>query len=348
MRQITNHGRMRKFAAAFAEASRSEYDRTVAFQPMPAQLLILADRLFDRPDQPAWKRLTPRFRTLAGLEAACLSRESQTRIIGLARRQMAEFGQRYSFSSERVAILPPTIAPATRRPERLSREERKAILADLGVAEAGPVWLWLGLQPTTKGLDRVIRAMVDAPQARLFVCGLGESSNKLRPILRLALQLGVRDRMRCLGYLPVGDKRFFDALHVADVLAHPARHETTGTVILEAIVNGLPVVTVSLCGYSEHVRMSGCGIVLDGPFDQRQFSEALVDVAGRHDDLSALGVTYGADPALYEGISRAAELIESPLDRPWPPELGQLAAIDAVPHSSRFSRPSSREMARSL
>jgi UDP-glucose:(heptosyl)LPS alpha-1,3-glucosyltransferase len=321
MRPRTNHGRMRAFAAAFAEASRAGYDRTVAFQSMPAQLLVLADRLFDRPDEPLWKRLTPRFRTLAGLEAACMSRDSTTRIIGLAHRQMAEFSDRYRLSADRVAVLPPTLSHDVRRPGRVSREERRALLSDLGIAATGPLWLWIGLQPATKGLDRVLRALVDVRQARLLVCGPEPGSSKLRPIRRLARRLGVGDRITYLGYLPVSEQRFFDALRVADVLAHPARNETTGTVILEAIVNGLPVATMSLCGYSEHVLRSGCGAVLDEPFDAKQFSDALVATGSQRDALGGKGLAYGADPALYEGIARAAELIEAPLDRPWPPDL---------------------------
>ena len=61
----------------------------------------------------------------------------------------------------------------------------------------------------------------------------------------------------------------------ADLLVHPARHDTTGTVILEAIVNGLPVVTTSICGYPQHVDAAEAGIVINEPFGYNAFAAAL-------------------------------------------------------------------------
>lgn len=318
VRAYTNHGRMLAFAAAFREACETGFDRTVAFQAMPADLLFLAAGLVDRPDVPAWKRLTPRFRAFAGLEAACLSPGSRTRVIGLTARQMSAFAARYAIAADRIAILPPTVNPDCHRPERPVDAERQRLRRELGIDPRQPVWLWIGLQPTIKGLDRVVEALARTPEAQLLVCGLSETSKKMQPILRLARRRGVRSRIRCLGFLPSDDDRFYGVLQAADVLAHPARTDTTGTVILEAIVNGLPVVATELCGYSEHVRRSGCGMVLGDPFDLGRLCEALVAVGGRRGDLARKGIDYGADPMLYAGIHRAVELIEAPLDQPWP------------------------------
>lgn len=325
----TNHGRMRNFAMAFHEASRTGFDRTVAFQPMPADILLLADGLFDRRDVAFLKRLTPRFRTFAGLEAACLSPGSRTRVIGLAEAQIAMLASRYAIAADRIAVLPPTVNPGSRRPKRLTEAERRQLRADLGLGPGGPVWLWIGLQPSVKGLDRVVDALALAPEAQLLVCGLPDTARKMQPVLRAARRSGVNARIRCLGFVPSEGDRFYDVLRAADVLAHPARTDTTGTVILEAIVNGLPVVATEICGYSEHIRRSGAGMVLGEPFDLRQLSEALAAVSGRHSELSEKGLAYGADPMLYAGVARAVELIEAPLDRPWPVSAGKAGAIPA-------------------
>jgi hypothetical protein len=39
----------------------------------------------------------------------------------------------------------------------------------------------------------------------------------------------------------------------ADLLIHPAYNENTGTVLLEALVAGLPVLTTAVCGYAHYI-----------------------------------------------------------------------------------------------
>jgi UDP-glucose:(heptosyl)LPS alpha-1,3-glucosyltransferase len=97
----------------------------------------------------------------------------------------------------------------------------------------------------------------------------------------------------------------------ADVFVHPARYDTTGTVILEAIVNGLPVITTSSCGYAKHVNSANAGIVVQEPFRSQTLVAAL-EIA--HDPAcierwSSSGSEYGQQSSLYEGRGRATELI---------------------------------------
>ena len=97
----------------------------------------------------------------------------------------------------------------------------------------------------------------------------------------------------------------------ADLFVHPARYDTTGTVIFESIANGLPVVTTSACGYAKHVSAADAGLVLQEPFRQRTLIAAL-ETAGSPDCLahwSRSGAEYGKQRSLYEGRERATELI---------------------------------------
>jgi hypothetical protein len=57
----------------------------------------------------------------------------------------------------------------------------------------------------------------------------------------------------------------------ADLLIHPAYNENTGTVLLEALVAGLPVL-VSVCGYAHYIAEADSGLVLDEPFEQEQLN----------------------------------------------------------------------------
>ncbi len=97
----------------------------------------------------------------------------------------------------------------------------------------------------------------------------------------------------------------------ADLLVHPARYDTTGTVILEAVVNGLPVITTAACGYARHVDFAGAGIVVREPFDFRLFVAALEQARDRSTSSawSEAGAEYGKNPALYQGRLHAAEAI---------------------------------------
>jgi UDP-glucose:(heptosyl)LPS alpha-1,3-glucosyltransferase len=309
--------RIRMFAYAFRWATRQGFDRSVAFHAVPADLALLVDNIFDNGELSFLTRIGPRYRAFVGREKACMGRRSRTRVMGLSEAQMEPFISRYRMDRERVEILPPTVDPSCRRPRSLSDAQRAVLRAELGVPGEAPVWLWIGLQPMVKGLDRVLDVLARTPAARLLVCGLAADDKRMQPILRQAGELGVAERMRCLGFVPNESERFHDVLAAADVLVHPARNDTTGTVILEAVVNGLPAAVSSVCGYGEHVRRSGAGAVLAGAFDAEAWHAALAAIVPNRAALSAKGLKYGEDPALYSGVARAVELIEAPLDRPW-------------------------------
>ncbi len=97
----------------------------------------------------------------------------------------------------------------------------------------------------------------------------------------------------------------------ADVLVHPARTETTGTVIIEAIANGLPVIASETCGFSSFVRQAKAGIVIEGEYEQRALIHALdaARSASRLASWSSSAIRFGADPALSSGHAEAASLI---------------------------------------
>lgn len=326
----SNHRRMLEFGKAFINASGHGYDRRVAFQPVPgADAIVLADPIRGGAPAPWWKRILPRLRTYAAIERVCFSPEARTRIIVLTEHQMNALMATYATPAERVAVLPPTVSPQFGSPAAISEEDRHALRRELGLPTDGPLWLWAGLQPQVKGLDRVVAALAKSAPAHLLVAGLTEDDLKLKPFLDRATRLGARSRIRVLGFL--GREAMARAFAAADALAHPARQDVTGTVILEALVNGTPVVSTGVCGYSTHVARSGAGRVLPGPFEPAAFDAALAEVCGPSNRLlSERGIAYGKDPELFSGIARAAALIEAPLGQPWPDGANE-AALDIRP-----------------
>lgn len=315
---FTNHGRLEAFAADFRAATKDRFDRVVGFQAMAGlDVLFVADHLRNHTAASPLKRMLPRFRTFSRLEAEVFGPKSETRIMGLARPQMEAFEKRYPKSRDRMMVLPPTITEQRRMPHLRTPELRAAIRARHSIADGSPVWLWIGLQPTVKGLDRVLDALALVPSATLLIGGIARDDRKLAPLIRQAERLGVTQRIRWLGFLPREDL----SAHVAaaDVLAHPARVDVTGSVILEAIINGLPVVATRHCGFAPHVERAGAGRLVSQDFDVKEFAEALTIVAGpQHPAFSEAGIVYGQAPELYSGLKVACDLIEA---ESWPKEI---------------------------
>lgn len=306
-----NHARAARFAVDFRELTKTGFERRIAFQPVPGvDILFIGEDLRNRRDSGLLKRLTPRFRTFRELEIGCFGAGSNVRIIGFSTTQMRAFAERYPDCVRRTAILPPTLQPDRYRPDLRSLPARMAVRRSLGVADGEKAWLWVGLQPEIKGLDRVLDALAEQENARLLICGLQAEHHKSLRVHGQINNLGLSDRVRFMGYV-TGDQ-YSAVLAAADVLAHPARREASGSTILEALVNGLPVVATDICGFAVHIEKSGAGIVVPSPFDPADFRDALRRVCGgQRDEFSRRGIAYGADPLLYSGIEKACDLVEA-------------------------------------
>jgi len=254
----TNHGRNAAFAEKFAQATRGKFDLVVGFDKLSGlDILYCADppTYWSR----SWfARLRPRYRTFARLEGACFARRSATRVILLSGEQAANYQRIWETQSERVAVIGPGIDRSRARSDLRQAGKRAAIRRALGLREDELVVLCVGGQPATKGHDRVMQALVHFPSARLVLVGLDAASSKWAPLQKLADRLGIASRVLLLGTR----EDVPELMAASDVLVHLARQDTTGNVILEAVVNGLPVIVTAACGFSSHVRAAAAGVVL--------------------------------------------------------------------------------------
>jgi UDP-glucose:(heptosyl)LPS alpha-1,3-glucosyltransferase len=309
--QHSNHQMMEEFAASFRwVASLQGFDLLVGFDKLTQlDVLYCADpSIYFRMSKERFRFLIPRYRTHLALERATFGPDRKTKVLMLSHKQLNEYRNVWHTLAERLSLLPPTIAAARRHPEHRANGVRAALRAALGLTSRDWVWIAVGVQPHTKGLDRTIRALRQFPTAKLLVVGLTETSTRAaRAMAARAKWRGVAGRISFLGHR----EDIPELMATADLLVHPARHDTTGTVILEAVVNGLPVITTSTCGYAQHVDAAEAGIVINEPFGYRAFVEALsaAEDAGRRSRWSASAERYGAQPFLYEGRARAAEII---------------------------------------
>lgn len=306
----SNHRRMETLARLAGEAIKTgNFDRSIAFQMMPGtSYVFLADPIRQARGRNIWKWLTPRYHVYKSLEVRTLGRGSSTKIIGLSERQMQPFARHYALSPDNVRIAPPTLDKAKIRPELRNPQTRADARHKLGISGQTPVLMAAALHPWTKGLDRTIAALEQMPDAVLLVAGLEKSGPMAADSVRMASNSGVLDRIRFLGFL--GPDALLETMSAADVLAHPARKDVTGAVILESIVNGLPVVATGVCGFSVHIERSNAGEVLPEPFSGPAYVHALKHVLANSSAMSENGKAYGKDPWLSSGIDQVCDWIE--------------------------------------
>jgi UDP-glucose:(heptosyl)LPS alpha-1,3-glucosyltransferase len=305
----TNHGRQYAFSNAFMGRVSQGFDLVVGFDKLSGlDILYCSDRsMRARVTNMPLLQFLPRYWKFIELEGQCFAPKLATRILLLSQAQMVEYWSSWTTEPNRLMLLPPTLMSARRRPESRIDGTREKYRHALDLAPENWVWIAVGVQPRTKGMDRSILGLRRFADARLLIVGLDEADPKSAAVRRLAHLLGVARQIRWLGHR----EDVSELMAAADLLVHPARYDTTGTVILEAIANGLPVITTSACGYAHHVSSAKAGIVIPHPFHHQFFVDAL-EVAENRDrgaEWSKAGIDYGKQGFLCEGRGRAAELI---------------------------------------
>ncbi|HHH13392.1 MAG TPA: glycosyltransferase [Thiolapillus brandeum] len=310
----TNHARYRAFHRALQRELEAEgIDRVVGFNRLPgldfyyAADPCLRERLSRQYRFPvAW---LPRYRQFLAWEAAVFGRERRTRILLVSARQKAAFQRHYGTPDERFFELPPGIQPDRKAgPDagRLRSEARR----EFGIREEEHWILCIGSGFRTKGLDRSLKALAALPEPlrrRTRLLALG--TDKAAPFERLARRLGVADRFRILP----GRDDIPRILQGGDLLLHPAYHENTGNILLEAAIAGLPVLTTSVCGYAHYIEEAQCGRVLPEPFSQAALDAALAEmlVSPERARWRTNGIRFGEEADIYGRIPHAVEFILS-------------------------------------
>jgi UDP-glucose:(heptosyl)LPS alpha-1,3-glucosyltransferase len=312
--QIQNHTRAQEFARQLNTLfSQKKYDKIIGFNKMPGlDIYYAADTCFQakaRAKHGLWYRLTPRYRHLAAFENAVFNKNTHTEILLLSALQQPEFQHYYQTNDKRFHLLPPGIAKDRIAPSN-AHEIRTALRQELNITDNEFLLLMIGSGFKTKGLDRTLQALAQLPpqlknHVRLFIIGQDHSA----AFEKLAKKLHIDNKITFLG----GRNDVSRFLLGADVLLHPAYNENTGTVLLEALVAGLPVIATEVCGYAHYIKEADAGVVLPSPFKQEQFNLILQNVLSSSEQRSrwqknALAFAQHAD--IYSLPERAVDLIE--------------------------------------
>jgi glycosyltransferase involved in cell wall biosynthesis len=147
--------------------------------------------------------------------------------------------------------------------------------------------LFLGRINWKKGLDRLIKAWENVPDATLLIAGNDEESYQ-SDLERLASKTGVAERIRFVGMVQ-GDFKW-RLFRDAKLFVLPSYSENFGISVLEAMFMGCPVVVTPEVGLAEAIAESEAGLVVAGDPTSlgREISELLSD-AGRRQKMGVNG-----------------------------------------------------------
>ncbi|OGT47334.1 MAG: hypothetical protein A3F17_04620 [Gammaproteobacteria bacterium RIFCSPHIGHO2_12_FULL_41_15] len=311
---ITNHRRCLSYVKKLKKILEKEkYDCVIGFNKMPfLDIYFASDVCFQakaRRDHGFLYRLTPRYLAYKKLEKSVFHKDATTQILILTENEKLNFIRYYKTPYERFHLLPAGVEEhciATPDAKLISHELRD----EFSIATHDYLLLMVASDFKTKGLDRCLHALNALPREKVdrihfFVIGDGDEKDFL-PLIR---KFKLSSRVVFLG--PRLDlPRFYMA---ADILLHPARTDSAGKVLLEALACGLPIVATAACGYAYHIQLANAGVVLSSPFVEAEFNRHLFSILNHPEERqrwkkNALSYIAGID--LFNLANVAVEKIE--------------------------------------
>ena len=229
-------------------------------------------------------RLNPRHALSLRLEKKSFAPGSYKKVICISNLVKREVRDYYAVPEEAITVIHNAVDVQRFTPQNRNNYREK-IRAESGFKPEEIVILFVGSGFERKGLRYAIEglALVDKNiPIKLLVIGKG----KVRKYRDLAESKGLGDRILFLGTTK-GIERYYSA---ADIFLFPTLYDAFGTVVLEAMASGLPVIVSNQSGAAEVVAHAQDGFVIN-PRDS-------AEIARR--------ITYLADPVWRENMGKAA------------------------------------------
>lgn len=316
---FSNHAKAISFEqSVLAELNSNPTDLTVGFNRMGGlDLYFAADNCFatEAAATAGFKRFfTSRYRVYSEMERKIFSPDAKTAIMYLTERQKKDFIDTYGTQSERFYLLPPGIEHDRRPPNDPAEiiKIRDAVRSEFQMQPEEFLLIQVCSGFTTKGVDRTLRLIATIPMEiplRLLIVGR-DSSNRFH---RLAEQLKISKRVVFAG----GRDDIGNLLLAADLMVHPARKEATGTVLIEGLAAGLPMICSSVCGYENIVTFAG-GLVLSEPFNQSTWNKVIIELLQKPEKLKTMHekiINYANSADFYQRSKVFAKTIEKEAEK---------------------------------
>jgi len=274
----SNHARANEFAVRLQQARDPKHHAMVGFNKMPgldvyyAADVCYAEKAFE--ERNIFYRMTPRCRTYLALEKSVFGCDSKTEIMMISKAQIDVYRRYYQTPHERLHLLPPGINRERIMPSNYD-EMRPKLRAHYGLKDTDYLMICVGSDFQRKGVDRALRGMAALREplrdhVKLWVAGRDND----KPFRALARKLGIETQVSFLG----ARDDVAQLLWSADAFLHLAYSENTGTVLLEGMVAGLPVIATDVCGYAHYIVDNEMGCVLGGAVTPNQVAEAMTHV----------------------------------------------------------------------
>jgi len=137
----------------------------------------------------------------------------------------------------------------------------------------GPMILFIGQPIRRKGLEYLIGAMPEIINEFEDLKCVFVGYRKNDKLEELCDKLNIKSNVIFLGFL--SEKEKVEALTAADIFVFPTLYEGFGTVVVEAMAAGCPVVTTDVAGNSEIVKNNRNGILVK-PKSSEEICKAVI------------------------------------------------------------------------
>jgi glycosyltransferase involved in cell wall biosynthesis len=223
-------------------------------------------------------------------------RDISNRLVALDPLMRITFGQaqRILVTPDTLALVPPAWQPkcqvrlAIGLPEHqlASCKQPKRHRPTLSLLYVGRLLEWKGVDLALRALSQVKRSH---PDLTLTIVGDGPALPRLA---RLSEKLGLQYAVRWMGWLPHRD--LLQHYQAADLLLFPSLRDSGGSVVLEALAHGVPVLCTDLGGPGLIVNHT-CGRALStrdrGPDELAcAMSQTLLELLGTRGLLDSLSI----------------------------------------------------------
>jgi len=317
VKAFSNHTKYQKFQQFVEKRLKEEpVDIIIGFNKLPnLDVYYAADGCFKEKALTSrhWLyRFTSRYKLFEAYESAVFSNQSFTQILLISEQQKPFFIQHYQTPEQRFHLLPPGISRDRQRPEN-ALQIRQEFRQEFKLNNDDFLLLLIGSGFKTKGLDRALFGLKnyleqkqEQEQENVYFYIIGQDNPK--QFQDEISKLGIQEQVKIFS----GRDDISRFLLAADLLIHPAYHENTGTVLLEALVSGLPVLTTDVCGYAHYINNAQAGVVLPSPYKQEQLNQQLQNIINAPEQRqrwqnNALNYAQKAD--IYSMPKRAADII---------------------------------------
>jgi glycosyltransferase involved in cell wall biosynthesis len=203
---------------------------------------------------------------------------------------------------------PITIIPTGLEADRFEPGDGASFRARCGISPERPVLVHVGRIAHEKNIDFLMRMLVnvraDIPDILLLIAGEGPALAHSR---RLAQELGLAANVHFAGYLD-RKRELLDCYRAGNLFVFASRTETQGLVLLEAMAQGVPVVSTAHMGTIDILGPGrGCVVAEE---QEHKFAAEIVRLMNDALLRKRLGRDAQAYAATWSAREQASRLIE--------------------------------------